>query len=194
MNHKHFVVAILVIVGCAGSSTTWSQGAPGGLSEASKIQIGFEIAPVPLDLHGKKPALVGLGSYIVNAQGDCAGCHSNPQYAEGGNPHLGQPEVVEQDGYLVGGADLFGPFVPRNLTPNAAGQPAGLTMEEFLFVLNTGADLKDRPPFVPAEENDLLQVMPWPVFGKMTDREKRAIYEYLRAIPCLGSTTRCTAQ
>lgn len=28
------------------------------------IQRGFEIAPVPLNLIGKDPALVGLGSYI----------------------------------------------------------------------------------------------------------------------------------
>jgi hypothetical protein len=40
-------------------------------------------------------------------------------------------------------------------------------------------------------ENDLLQIMPWPVFSKMTDREKEAIYEYLRSIPCTGSATRC---
>jgi hypothetical protein len=172
--------------------TGWAPSAPGGLSEASKVQIGFAIAPVPLDLQGKNPAMVGLGSYIVNAQDDCAGCHSNPQYAEGGDPHLGQPEVYDQSAYLIGGAPLFGPFLPRNLTPNAQGFPADLTLEEFLHVLNTGADLKQSPPFVPSEENDLLQVMPWPVFRHMTDREKRAIYEYLRAIPCLGSTERCT--
>ena len=45
-------------------------------TEESKIQRGFDIAPVPLNLHGKNRALVGLGSYIVNAVGDCNGCHS----------------------------------------------------------------------------------------------------------------------
>lgn len=49
--------------------------------------------------------------------------------------------------------------------------------------MRTGADLKHRPPFVPSADNDLLQVMPWPVFQEMSDRELRAIYEYLRAIP-----------
>lgn len=192
MKNSILTMALLLVLSGWLPTAVWAQGAPGGVSETSKIQIGFQIAPVPLDVRGKNRALVGLGSYIVNAQGDCAGCHSNPQYAEGGNPHLGEPEVVDQDGYLVGGADFFGPFVPRNLTPNAQGLPAGLTLEEFLLVLNTGADLKNRPPSVPSEENDLLQVMPWPVFGNMTDREKRAIYEYLRSIPCLGSTRRCT--
>lgn len=180
-----------VVLATASLMLAPAHGEPGGKSENSKIQIGYAIAPVPLDLKGKNPALVGLGSYIVNAAGDCAGCHSNPQYAEGGDPHLGQPAVVEQGGYLAGGADFFGPFVPRNLTPNAQGRPAGLTLEQFLFVITTGADVKHRPPHVPAEENDLLQVMPWPVFRNMTEHELRAIYEYLRAIPCLGSVNRC---
>jgi hypothetical protein len=162
-------------------------------SEQSKIKIGFEIAPVPLNLEGKSRALVGLGSYIVNAQADCAGCHSNPTYAPGGDPHLGQPEVISVETYLSGGGDLFGPFVPRNLTPNSQGKPANLTLEQFLLVINTGVDLKHRPPFVPSESLDLLQVMPWPVFLDMTRRDKLAIYEYLRAIPCLGTAERCGA-
>jgi hypothetical protein len=56
--------------------------------EASKIQRGFAIAPVPLKLDGKNRALVGLGSYIVNAQGDCNGCHSpgpETEFAQGGS-------------------------------------------------------------------------------------------------------------
>ena len=68
--------------------------------------------------------------------------------------------------------------------------------------MDTGADLKQRPPHVPGPgpDNDILQVMPWPAYSKMTDREKRAIYEYLTAIPCIpgrpgvpatGGTDRC---
>jgi hypothetical protein len=30
----------------------------------------------------------------------------------------------------------------------------------------------------------ILQVMPWPTFQNMTDQDLRAIYEYLRAVPC----------
>ena len=43
----------------------------------SRVQQGLAISPVPLDLHGKNRALVGLGSYLVNAQGDCAACHTD---------------------------------------------------------------------------------------------------------------------
>jgi len=57
-----------------------------------RIIKGFEIAPVTLNLAGKNLALVGLGSYIVNAQGDCNGCHSAgppTQYTASGTGRLG---------------------------------------------------------------------------------------------------------
>ena len=41
-----------------------------------RILKGFRIAPVPLNLHHLDPTLVGLGSYIVNAQGACNDCHT----------------------------------------------------------------------------------------------------------------------
>ena len=100
-------------------------GAGDGPEGDSRIQIGFRIAPVPLNLEGKNPALVGLGSYIVNAQGDCAGCHSNPQYAPGGDPHLGEPELTDPAGHLRGGLPLFGPksyrATSRRMRPGGPG-------------------------------------------------------------------------
>lgn len=151
----------------------------------SKIQRGFAIAPVDLNLTGKNRALVGLGSYIVNAVGDCNGCHAGPsgEYADGGNPFQGQPKVVNKAAYLAGGTPLFGPFfIPRNLTPDKTGRPAGgASFEEFRGILRTGIDPEHaHPQFGP-----LLQVMPWPTFQNMTDRDISAIYEYLSTIPCI---------
>ena len=151
-------------------------GAADAESSQSQIQRGFEINPVPLDLKGKNRALVGLGSYIVNTTG-CNDCHTNPSYAPGGNPFLGQPEQVNVAGFLAGGQH-FGPFVSANITPDALGRPAGLTLEQFISTLRTGHNPLD-PPGV------LLQVMPWPAFGKKTDRDLTAIYEYLRSIPSI---------
>ncbi|HEX4950609.1 MAG TPA: cytochrome C [Blastocatellia bacterium] len=151
-------------------------------NETQRIIEGFRISPVRLNLRGKNLALVGLGSYIVNT-GGCADCHSNPTYAPGGNPFLGQPKRFNSDSYLAGGT-MFGPAITsRNLTPDARGLPAGLTWPEFLRTMRTGVDLKRLPPHVPTAENDLLQVMPWPVYGQMTTHDLRAVYEYLRAIP-----------
>jgi hypothetical protein len=44
----------------------------------------------------------------------------------------------------------------------------------------------NTPPhcFTPPFNGDLLQVMPWPTFKNMTDHDLRAIYEYLKVIPC----------
>ncbi len=62
--------------------------------DESKIKIGFEVAPVTPNTDHKDKRLVGLGSYLVNVQGDCNGCHSaGPQteYTSSGNPYLLPP-------------------------------------------------------------------------------------------------------
>lgn len=151
--------------------------------DSARIQIGYAIAPVPLDLRGKNRALVGLGSYIVNAQSACNDCHTQPQFALGGDPFMGEPEMINAGQYLAGGRQ-FGPFTSANITPDENGLPAGLTYVEFKYVLRTGCD-PDGLDFNDPSTCTLLQVMPWPVFGKMVDRDIRAIYEYLRAIPSL---------
>ncbi|MGH7487423.1 MAG: cytochrome C [bacterium] len=145
-----------------------------GSTDADKVAIGYRIAPVPLNLRHRNRGLVGLGSYIVNAQSGCNDCHTSPPYAAGGDPYQGQPKQFNADRYLAGGA-AFGPIISANITPDAQGLPAGLTLAEFKDVLRTGHD-----PDVPGR---LLQVMPWPVFQSMTDNDIRAIYEYLRSIP-----------
>ena len=150
-----------------------------------RIRQGFRIAPVPLDLHGKNRALVGLGSYIVNAQGVCADCHSCPTYEPGHNPYgppFGPPGggdgKLNSKNYLAGGVPFFPPgVVSANLTPRTnGGKPEqGNSFAEFEHLMRTGHD--------PDEGNRILQVMPWPVFRNMTDRDLLAIYEYLSAIP-----------
>jgi hypothetical protein len=157
-----------------------------GFNDLRRIIRGFQIAPVPLNLHGLNLAQVGLGSYIVNAQGGCNDCHTNPPFAEGGDPFQGQPKRINAEAYLAGGT-MFGPFVSRNLTPDENGRPAGLTFAQFREVIRTGKDIDHVPPHVPSEENDLLQVMPWPIYREMIDDDLRAIYEFLRSIPHVES-------
>ncbi len=147
-------------------------------TELSRIQRGLAISPVPLRLRGRNIALVGLGSYLVNAAGGCNDCHTNPPFAEGGNPFMGQPKRINAEHYLAGGM-TFGPFVSRNLTPDEDGRPAGLTFQEFRQVIRTGVDHDNAHP----EISPLLQVMPWPVYQNLTDHDLQAIYEFLRAIP-----------
>ncbi len=141
---------------------------------SARVRVGLEIAPVKLDLHGRNRAMVGLGSYLVNAVGSCNDCHTCPSYEPANDPFQGQPGKVDAEHYLAGGVH-FGPFVSRNITPDAHGLPAGLTLEGFIHAIRTGHD--SEPP------HDLLQVMPWPVLRNMTDRDLTAIYTYLTAIP-----------
>ena len=125
-----FVVIALTIVAFAiVSSTRVARAVDDNDNDESRIRRGFEIAPVPLNLAGKNHALVGLGSYIVNAQIPCDDCHSAgppTQFAPNGNPFMGQTPVVNPKTYLGGGRD-FGAYPPpngpihiisRNLTPD----------------------------------------------------------------------------
>ncbi|HYR85606.1 MAG TPA: hypothetical protein VE422_16070 [Terriglobia bacterium] len=174
----------------------------------SKVQKGFAIAPVKLNLAGKNRELVGLGSYLVNTVGDCNGCHSagpvtqyssNPYFR---SPFFTPPKKVNPATYLGGGFD-FGPLGPtspnivsRNLTPDKTGRPeGGAPFGEFLQIMRNGTDFDHLHPncsatittncLQPPFNGNLLQVMPWPAFQDMTDHDLRAIYEYLSAIPCI---------
>lgn len=148
-------------------------------SDEAKVKRGFEIAPVYLNLAGKNRALVGLGSYIVNAQAGCNDCHTWPNFAPNGDPYRGQPKMINSTNYLAGGRP-FGPFLSRNLTPDPAStMTPAQRYQEFVNIMRTGVDPDSlHPQFGP-----LLQVMPWSVYQDMTDRDLRAIFEYLSAIP-----------
>ncbi len=204
-----FAIVAMVLVGTSLNSPRARADSSDEKSDESKIKTGFDIAPVKLDLHGKNRALVGLGSYIVNAVSDCNGCHSaGPQteFLAGGNPYLGQhPTKINTATYLGGGRD-FGPYGPggalthlysRNLTPDKTGRPlGGAEFSEFLEIMRTGKDFDGVHPTCTGTPNgtclpapfdgSLLQVMRWPFFTNMTDRDLRAIYEYLSAIPCIA--------
>src|SRR6202451_2627655 len=75
----------------------------------NRIRIGFKVAPVSLNLDHKDPALVGLGSYMVNVVASCNDCHSDgpmTQYLPDGNPYLGQSPQVNPAVYLGGGRNF----------------------------------------------------------------------------------------
>ena len=177
-------VAFAILMTTSSRTVRASQDETGDQNEESLIQRGFDIAPVPLNMEHKNRALVGLGSYIVNAVGDCNGCHSagpTTEFATGGNPYFRSPiftgtKVTNTATYLAGGRD-FGPVgsVPniysRNLTPNKTGLPeGGRRYEQFVEIMRHGTDLDHIHPnctapdtpancFLPPFNGDLLQVM-----------------------------------
>ena len=200
------------------STTQYGRADNQGDSSESEIKIGLALSPVKMNLAGKNRALVARGSYIVNAQGDCNGCHSSgpaAEFAAGGNPYFGQkPTVVNPVGFLGGGRD-FGPFpapgnfphiISRNLTPDKSGKPeGGASLEEFIHIIRTGEDMDHLHPTCTGAPNGQclpapfdgtrLQIMPWPIQAKMSDHDLEAIYEYLSTIPCVvgpgDSASRC---
>jgi hypothetical protein len=143
------VLAIAVLV---ASTLLWSQ--PARASDvpdtytAQRIAAGYASTPVPVDLRGKDPLLVGIGAYIVNTVGVCNHCHSANQYrkagfpittsdfsAQTGNPYFLPPPggpyafygETRRDGgavfkidptTFVAGGQNFGSVDSKNLTPD----------------------------------------------------------------------------
>jgi hypothetical protein len=201
-------IATLLITGLFLSSPSAQAQQSTTTFDVTKVLKGFQMAPVPLNMQGRDPNLVGYGSYLVNAVADCNGCHSaGPQteYTPTGNPYAGQHATVNPATYLGGGRDFGafpdpnGPFphiISRNLTPDSSGMPeGGNTLQQFVQILRTGIDLDHVHPtctgapngkcLPPPFNGDLLQIMPWPVDQNMTDDDLLAIYTYLSTIPCL---------
>jgi hypothetical protein len=198
-------VMIALLVMFSGSQPVRADDA----NEEALVTRGFQIAPVPLNLYGRNRALVGLGSYIVNAVSDCNSCHNSGQtldgmFLAGRNPYrlipgslFSQPKKIDPSTYFGGGqpfgtVDFKDPspdnpvIVSRNLTPDKTGRAEGHTLADFMKILRTGVDMDNVHPKLPAGfDGKLLQVMPWPTFQNMTDHYIEAIYEFLSAIPCL---------
>ena len=155
-------------------------------SRDPRVKIGFDIAASQhITLDQDMPSL-GLGSYLVTVS-NCNDCHTQPNFAPDGNPYIRQPKQVNLDNYLAGGR-IFptptGNFCSRNLTPApGTSRPAGLTREEFIYVIRTGCNPQDDN-FNDPKTCSLLQVMPWPNFGvALGRRELIAIYDYLSVLP-----------
>jgi hypothetical protein len=141
------------------------------------------------------------------------------EYNDPGNPFFNQhPARVNLSNYLAGGND-FGPvgagivngvtgpgpdIISRNLTPDHTGRPeGGHSLSDFLIIMRTGHDfdkvhlncsssVTDNCYFASAGnevDGALLQVMPWPTFAHMSDDDIVAIYEYLRAVPCVANAS-----
>jgi len=162
-----------LISSCANESDPQPYRPPQLLDK--RAMIGLRIAPVALDLKKADLRAVGLGSYLVNAASGCVDCHGCPTYASGQSPFKGGNGQLSAEHYLGGGAKIGPTLIAPGLTPDARGDPGGLTRTQFFFAIRSGKD--------PAEPTRVLQAMPWGLYRHMTDEDLDAIYEYLRATP-----------
>jgi hypothetical protein len=163
----------------------------------NQIEQGSLIAPVPLNITGKDPSLVFLGSYLVNTVGDCNGCHSSGTpaslgiypYTPGHNPYFNQPQQLDPSVYLNGGVNFgsvgtpTGPLgyagpaiITRNLTPDYTGKAeGGHTLAQFTQILKHGKDFDHiHPPCLTSD----LQLINNPPNGVTTIAELEPLVHY----------------
>jgi hypothetical protein len=146
---------------------------------------------------------------------DCHAANPMVEYEMAGTPFFkgNPPRIVNPLVYLGGGrnfgqlttppAPMTPEIISRNITPDKTGRPAGRTFDEFVQIMRTGIDFDHLHPNCTTDttdvasstvcfaselpfNGDLLQIMPWPIFQSFQAQDLRAIYEYLKAIPCIA--------
>lgn len=117
-----------------------------------------------IDHTGPRPAAPAIG--VTKEYGDylarlngCSHCHG--QQLSGGK--VDDPT-----------SNLLGP----NLTPG--GELAAWSEADFINTMRTG---------VTPAQHQLVEVMPWKTFAKMSDDELKAVFVYLQSLPKLATTT-----
>lgn len=116
---------------------------------------------------------VERGAYLVNAVGECAGCHTERSFVDGSytGPRLAGGSPMEADG-----PPGFVAVAP-NLTPDPkTGRIAAWSEDQFVARFRQGKLIPQSP-------------MPWNAFARMTDDDLRAVYRYLRSVPAVEHET-----
>jgi mono/diheme cytochrome c family protein len=132
-------------------------------------------APVPVDLTNKSTLLAQRGAYLVRLI-NCQNCHSTVSQPAGTDAAKDGWKVTQQ--YYLSGGKVQGGVKVANLTPDALGNPAGLSLKQFKAAMKQGVSSIDS--------SKKIVSMPWPTYAEMTDTDVKAIYEYLRSIPPLA--------
>jgi len=132
-------------------------------------------------------SLFGRGSYIVNAIGDCSGCHTNID-----NPATG---AIDTAAYLSGGQvfDLNTLGVPppvqkifgytRAASANLVGKKNGffnmpnVDFGTFETLITEGIHAED-----PAPERSVAFPMPWTYLRNLTLGDMQAVYTYMNLV------------
>lgn len=97
------------------------------------------------------------GEYLAINVAECSGCHTKRDIS---GKFVGAP--------FAGGNDFDG-FISPNLTQDSTGKIFKWTKENFISRFRMGKLIKKSP-------------MPWSSYGRMTDEELTAIYNYLQTV------------
>src|SRR5262245_46785430 len=149
----YFFLVLVVVVLAAGSIY---------LNAQRKLAAHYD-NPVQADLKvAGTPEQIERGKYLVGTMPGCAGCHA-------ANPAANPPLL---DGNRMAELTALGEFYAPNLTPG--GPLKGWTDQQFLRTTREGVD---------PSNHQLAETMPWRQFGRATDDDLRALYEYIKALP-----------
>jgi mono/diheme cytochrome c family protein len=131
------------------------------LNVMGHIVKAFMVKPVGPD--GAVPSAVradtgaAYGKYLAMSVAECNGCHTQRDMAGG---FTGAP--------FAGGGNIGG-FITPNLTPDSSGRIFTWSQQDFI-----GRFRKGR--LIPGSH------MPWNAFGRMSDEELKAIYQFLKTV------------
>lgn len=119
-----------------------------------------------------KTDVVNYGKYLVNA-GSCKECHT--KFEKGklieGTDFGGGREFPFPDGAVIRSG---------NITPDAATGIGGWNETAFLAMFRVRSDSATLATKL--KPGDFNSIMPWTMYGKMTDEDLKAIYAYLKTV------------
>jgi hypothetical protein len=148
--------------------------------------------------HGSDPANEYLFANNPYFLGSTEPAQYNQAFYLNGGQNFGPvgPGIVkDMTSPLYGGPGLGPNIISRNLTPDYTGNPeGGNDLKTFMKIMRTGHDFDKLHLncggkvtdncYLPPVNGAVLQVMPWPLYRHMTDRELTAIWTYLSTVPC----------
>lgn len=146
--------------------------------EASKADFPMNIIihtiPKPAEpMALPKPTDPDYGSYLVNAAA-CRECHTKMEKGKAvGEPFAGGFEFKYPDGSIARSA---------NITPDTLTGIGSWDRATFIRKFTEFADSTYKPIAVDWKSHDFQTVMPWTMYGGMTEHDLGAIYDYLRTL------------
>ncbi|WP_134494759.1 c-type cytochrome [Microvirga pakistanensis] len=107
------------------------------------------------------------GEYLVTIM-DCTGCHTPGTFL--GKPDIQRPLAGSEVGFQIPG---LGIFYPPNLTPDPETGLGKWSEADIIKAVRTGI----RP-----DGRQLVPIMPYHSYSKLTDADARALASYLKSL------------
>lgn len=143
------------------------------------VNLLINTMPVKADL-SEKPSnedVVEYGRYMITAAA-CTDCHTRMENgAFVGEPYAGGNEYTLPDGSVIRAA---------NITPHQTTGIGSWTKEQFVTRFKMYVDSSYVPQQV--QPGQMQTLMPWQMYGGMSEEDLGAIYEYLRTIPAVENS------